>query len=129
MRAWFALTVITAGLIGVSAAGAADIRIGGRSVAISSYAAAGLRAPQLLVYDSEPGVYTRAYWARPWQNRHYYPFTGKKPKVGRHENLRAARIAPKPADTFYREWSTISLYPPAPHVVASQPIEPLATLK
>lgn len=125
MRAWFAVAIIAAGLVDLGQAGAADASVG----ALHSYAASGVRAPQLLVYDNEPGVYTRAYWSRPWQNRHYYPFTGKKPKVGRHENLNAPRIAPKPAESFYREWSTISLYPPAPQVVASQPIEPLATLK
>jgi hypothetical protein len=125
MRAWFALTVCVAGFTGVGAAGAADVVVGGRSVHVGSYAAAGVRAPQLLVYDHEPGVYTRAYWARPWQNRHYYPVTGKKPKVGRHENLRAARIAPEPTQTFYREWSTISLYPPATQVIAPPPFEPL----
>lgn len=70
------------------------------------------RAPQVVIYDVEPNAGIRAYWARPWQGRHYYPFTGKKPKVGRRENLNARYPAPKPAPSYYREWSTLSLYPP-----------------
>lgn len=91
----------------------------------------GVRAPQLLVYDNQPGVYVRAYWAPPWQGRHYYPFTGKKPKVGRHENLTAVRAAPEPAESFYREWSTLSLYPPPPPRadVSPLPEQPLIPLK
>ena len=73
-----------------------------------------VRAPQLLVYDNQPGVYVRAYWTQPWQGRHYYPFTGKKPKVGRHERLSDVRPAPPPAESYYREWSTLSLFPPPP---------------
>ena len=122
MRARFAIAIIAAGIaVSAGEAGAADFGGG--------YAVGGARAPQLLVYDNEPGVYVRAYWSAPWQNRHYYPFTGKKPKVGRHERLSAVRPAPEPAETFYREWSTISLFPP-PLVIVSPPIEQsLAPLK
>ena len=90
---------------------AADLRAGGAGAAIA-YDAAPVRAGQYYIYDDEPGVYVRAYWAAPWQNRHYFPFTGKKPKVGRHERLSAKRPAPKPAESYYRAWSTVSLYPP-----------------
>jgi hypothetical protein len=124
MRARFAITsfVIAAAVAIAFAgkAGAADFVSG------SSY---GVRAPQLLVYDNQPGVYVRAYWAPPWQNRHYYPFTGKKPKVGRHENLTAVRAAPEPAESFYREWSTLSLYPPPRAYAPPPPEQPLAPLK
>lgn len=121
MHARVAMAVLVAGMAGLGEAAAAD------SVAV--YSAGGVRAPQLLVYDNQPGVYVRVYWAAPWQNRHYYPFTGKKPKVGRHENLTAVRPAPEPAESFYREWSTISLYPPPPRVYVPQPTEPLVPLK
>lgn len=125
MRARFAITTLAvAAVVSVSMTGAA------RTADFVSGPSHGVRAPQLLVYDDQPGVYVRAYWAPPWQNRHYFPFTGKKPKVGRHKDLTAVRAAPEPAESFYREWSTISLYPPPPRAYAPPPIEqPLAPLK
>lgn len=101
---------VVAASVAVAVAGeavAADYAVGG-------YATGGVRAPQMLVYDNQPGVYVRAYWTQPWQGRHYYPFTGKKPKVGRHERLSDVRPAPPPAESYYREWSTLSLFPPPP---------------
>jgi hypothetical protein len=71
------------------------------------YASAAVRAPMLLLYDDQPGVYIRPYWAAPWRHRHYFPRTGRKPKVGRRENL-AARYYPKPAQSFRRSWSVSS---------------------
>lgn len=126
MRARLAIAVFAVAVAGLGEAGAADF-VSGRSAYVGY--AGGVRAPQLLVYDDEPGVYVRAYWTAPWQNRRYFPFTGKKPKVGRHENLAAVRPAPEPAESFYREWSTISLYPPPPHAIVPQPELPLAPLK
>ncbi len=109
MRAHFAITKLAvAAVVAVAMSGAA------RAADFVSAPSHGVRAPQLLVYDNQPGIYVRTYWAPPWQNRHYYPFTGKKPKIGRHEDLTAVRAAPEPAESFYREWSTISLYPPPP---------------
>ncbi|MDO8876225.1 MAG: hypothetical protein Q7V40_08955, partial [Pseudolabrys sp.] len=62
MRALCASAIFAVATVaGVNAAGAADFGGG--------YSAGGVRAPQLLVYDNEPGVYVRAYWAAPWQNR------------------------------------------------------------
>jgi len=121
MRARFAVGTFVAVVI-IAAAGAAcaaDYVVGR-----SGYVIGGARAPQLLIYDDEPGVYVRAYWSTPWQGRHYYPFTGKKPKVGRHERLSDVRPAPPPAESFYREWSTISLFPPPPQVILPEPREP-----
>jgi len=71
-----------------------------------------VRAGQVVYYGVEPGTEIRAYWARPWQGRRYFPFTGKKPKDGRLEDLNAPRRVAEPAPTYYREWSTLSLYPP-----------------
>jgi hypothetical protein len=116
MRARFAIAILVFGIAAVGEACAADLT-GGRSAYVSSYSAGGVRAPQLLVYDNEPGVYVRAYWTTPWQGRRYFPFTGKKPKVGRHERLTEVRPAPPLAETFYREWSTIALFPPPPRPV------------
>ena len=87
MRACIAIAVLI-GAAGIGSAGAADYGAG--------YATGGVRAPQMVVYDNQPGVYVRAYWTQPWQGRHYYPFTGKKPKVGRHERLSDVRPAPPP---------------------------------
>jgi hypothetical protein len=40
------------------------------------------------------------------------------------------RPAPPPAETFYREWSTISLYPPQRQVILPEPPEqPIGPLK
>ncbi|HZL40408.1 MAG TPA: hypothetical protein VFC45_09020 [Pseudolabrys sp.] len=102
MRAWFAVALIASGMAGMDPAAAADAHFGAPAV----------RAGQYLIYDDQPGVYVRAYWSAPWQGRHYFPFTGKRPKVGRYERLSAVRKPPKPAENFYREWSTIALYPP-----------------
>ncbi len=128
MRARFAIAIFVFGVAAATEAGAADLT-GGRSAYVSGYSAGGVRAPQLLVYDNEPGVYVRAYWDTPWQGRRYFPFTGKKPKVGRHERLTDVRPAPRPAESFYREWSTISLYPPSHQAeaptIAPAPIVPL----
>jgi len=106
MRAFTAIAVLM-GTCGLTAAEAADFS--GRAV---SYEPWPVRAGQVVVYDVEPGTETRSYWAPPWQNRRYFPFTGKKPKVGRHENLNAPRRIAAPAPTYYQEWSTLSLYPP-----------------
>ena len=74
------------------------------------YVAFGQRAGQVLIYDYQPGVVVRAYWAPPWQGRHYFPVTGTIPRVGRHENLNAPRRHYPPAPRFYREWWTSSVF-------------------
>jgi len=106
MRAFIAIAVL-AGACGLTAAQAADWS--GRAGYYDSYPS---RAPQVLVYEVEPGTEIREYWAPGWQNRRYFPFTGKKPKVGRREDLNAPRRIAAPAPTYYQEWSTLSLYPP-----------------
>ncbi len=106
MRATIAIAVLM-GTFGLTAASAAELS--GRAGYYESYP---VRAPQLIVYDVEPGIEIREYWAPPWQNRRYFPFTGKKPKVGRREDLNAPRRIVAPPPTYYQEWSTLSLYPP-----------------
>lgn len=130
MRVRLAITTFVVVMVAAAGGACAADYVVGRSGIVGGYAAGGVRAPQLLIYDDEPGVYVRAYWSTPWQGRHYYPFTGKKPKVGRHERLSAVRRAPPPAETFYREWSTISLYPPPRQVILPEPPEqPIGPLK
>jgi hypothetical protein len=66
-----------------------------------------------VIYDFEPGIVVRAYWATPWRHRHYFPTTGEKPESGRNEDLSAgAAGAPEPAETFQRFWSTSSAFLP-----------------
>jgi hypothetical protein len=109
MRALLAIAALAVfGTTSLDSAGASEWA--GRRVAY--YPSYAVRAPHVVVYEVEPDTGLRSYWARPWRGRHYYPFTGKKPKVGRLENLHARYPAPKPAPSYYREWSTLSLYPP-----------------
>jgi hypothetical protein len=104
MRVIAAILVLLS--VGFTAARAADVSFDGtRSYAI------GERAGPIVIYDYQPGVVVRAYWQSPWRNRHYFPRTGKRPKVGRAENLSAPRVHYVPAQTFRRSWSTLSLEP------------------
>src|SRR5262249_31139466 len=89
-----------------AAASAADV-YGGGPAAGYAYSP---RIEPLIVWDYEPGVIVRSYWWSPWQNRHYFPKTGKRPKVGRLEHITARKSAP-PQD-FYRSWSVSSVFAP-----------------
>src|SRR4029434_816799 len=64
------------------------------------------RAEPVIVFDSEPGVIVRTYWYPPWRNRHYFPRTGKRPKIGRREILPKHRMS-KPEE-YFRFWSASS---------------------
>jgi hypothetical protein len=79
---------------------------GGYSV-FSPYVA---RIEPVIVYDFEPVVIVRSYWYPPWRNRHYFPRTGKRPRVGRFEILPKHRVS-KPEE-YFRFWSASS-FPPA----------------
>ena len=78
------------------------------------------RAEMVWLYDDQPGVVVRAYWSEPWHNQHYFPYTGLRPRVGRHENLSAPSHPSKPAQTYRRTWnnnwafehSPVILFPP-----------------
>ena len=103
MRSLLATVSTICCLAGVSAASAADLSTDG------SYArsyATGERAVPLVTYDYQPGVAVRAYWLTPWRNRHYYPFTGERPEIGRDEDLAAPSARTVPGATFKRYWST-----------------------
>lgn len=76
----------------------------------AGYATFGQRAGQIVIYDHQPGVVVRAYWAPPWRNRHYFPVTGTIPDSGRHEDLNAPRRHYPPAQSYYREWWTSSVF-------------------
>lgn len=125
MRVLFAVALIVLGLAGVTPAGAADL-VGGNSGNYAvGYSAHGHRAGLLVIYDFEPGIVVRAYWAPPWRQRHYYPTTGEKPESGRNEDLTGGGGAPEPAETFQRFWSTSSAFlPEFPRDLDAPPIEP-----
>jgi hypothetical protein len=96
MRVLLAVAVIALGIAGASAA---DLDMG------RGYSAIGYRSAPLVIYDYQPGVVVRAYWLAPWRHHHYFPATGKRPRIGRYENLLAVSRPSKPAKTFRRSWS------------------------
>jgi hypothetical protein len=52
----------------------------------------------------------RPYWLAPWRHRHYFPHNGKKPQIGRVEDLSAPSYRHKAAETFRRSWSNSSVF-------------------
>jgi hypothetical protein len=74
------------------------------------YAPLSPRMEPLIVYDFEPGIIVRSYWWAPWQNRHYFPRTGKRPKVGRLEHVTPRKVGH--AESFHRFWSVSSVFAP-----------------
>jgi hypothetical protein len=75
---------------------------------------------QIVEWDFEPGVVVRAYWLPPYAGRHYFPTSGTAPQLGRKENLESS-VEPKPAKTFYREWSSFPVEPAEPPLMMGPP--------
>jgi len=94
-------TVFVAAVLTFAPAHAADLGRGGGF-------AGGVYAGQIEIFDYEPGVVVRAYWLPPWNNRHYFPVSGSKPKVGRVED-QSQRGTGERAGEFYREWSSFPI--------------------
>jgi len=111
------------------AVSAADTSAGGTGYRPYAYSP---RIEPLIVYDYQPGVIVRSYWWSPWQGRHYFPKTGKRPKVGRLEHVTARKNSP-PQD-FYRSWWASSVFapelPPPPNQPYTQPysVDPAPSL-
>ena len=101
----YLVPVIFAGLVGATTATAADLSRGGDSSS-TNYSAYGARIEPIVIYDDQPGVMGRSYWYMPWANRHYFPKTGKRPRVGRVEHI-PARPASR-AEDYFRRWSVSS---------------------
>ncbi|HZP70922.1 MAG TPA: hypothetical protein VFB29_13335 [Pseudolabrys sp.] len=122
-------TIITAALVvAISAAAQAADRPDGGAYAPPS-APYGARIEPIIVYDYQPGVILRSYWWAPWQNRHYFPKTGKRPKVGRLEHASAHET--RGAEDYFRYWSVSSVFAPElppPPPVLPYAIEPPASL-
>ena len=66
--------------------------------------AGAVHAEPFVVYDYEPGIVVRTYWLRPWGGRHYFPSGGKRPVVGRHEQLDPTPVSSK--RNYERDWSS-----------------------
>lgn len=113
MRAFLAIASLAFVITGVTSASAADGPAARANKGDVIYGAAiGDTAGQIVFWDVQPGVAIRPYWSAPWRYRHYFPVTGKRPKVGRAENWSVHR-AVRRATPYYRYWSTVSAYPPA----------------
>jgi hypothetical protein len=107
----YLVPVIFAGFVansGVTTAIAADLSHGGDG-GPSYYSAYGARIEPIVIYDDQPGVIGRSYWYAPWANRHYFPKTGKRPRMGRLEHI-TARPARR-AEDYFRRWTASSGYP------------------
>jgi hypothetical protein len=98
------------GVVGVAAADAADLAGGGLSGGYGVYTPYAVRMEPVIIYDYEPGVIVRSYWYPPLDNRHYFPRTGRRPRVGRLEHWPARAIS-KPQE-YYRYWSASSVFGP-----------------
>jgi hypothetical protein len=96
------------GAVGVGASDAADLAGAGLGGGSGVYAPYAVRAEPVIIYDYEPGVIVRSYWYPPLDNRHYFPRTGRRPRVGRLEHW-PARVASKPQE-YYRYWSASSVF-------------------
>ena len=99
MRKFVAAALVALATFVVAPASAADL--GWRPAPFARFVE---RADPIVIYDFEPGIVVRAYWRSPWQGRRYFPASGTKPEVGRDEDTSGDRQ--KPAQDFYRSWST-----------------------
>lgn len=115
MRVW-ATAVAAICLAGSTTANGADSVVGPSVAGYGIYAPYSARIEPMIVYDYEPGVIVRSYWWAPWQNRHYFPKTGKRPKVGRLERMPPHKSSK--AEDYFRYWSVSSVFarelPPPP---------------
>lgn len=96
------------GIIGIAAANAAELS-NGQNAGGYGYAAYGARMEPVIIYDDQPGVIVRSYWDAPWDNRHYFPRTGRKPRVGRLEHISAHPRVTR-AQNYFRYWSASSVF-------------------
>jgi len=114
MRVRFASAILAAaaasfvGVTSMTATNAADLS-NGQSPGGYGYAAYGARMEPVIIYDDQPGVIVRSYWDTPWDNRHYFPRTGRKPRVGRLEHISAHPRVSR-AQSYFRYWSASSVF-------------------
>ena len=103
MRALKAIAILVFGIAGCAAACAADLPAerAARDV-FTHHVPNGQRVGPIVIYDFQPGVVVRAYWASPWRHRHYFPFGAEKIDVDASDNDGPLQ----PAESFERSWST-----------------------
>jgi hypothetical protein len=101
---------ILLGVVSVAAANAADFSAGNVGGGYAVYSPFVARIEPVIVYDFEPGVIVRSYWYPPWRNRHYFPRTGRRPKIGRRELMPPPRASK--AEEYFRFWSVSSVFAP-----------------
>jgi hypothetical protein len=126
----YLVPVVIAGFactVGVAMAMAADLSKSG-DAGSNYYSAYGARIEPIVIYDDQPGVIGRSYWYAPWANRHYFPKTGRRPRVGRLEHI-STRPTPK-AEDYFQMWTVSSGVPfDLPPSRASQfgiaPVQPM----
>jgi len=104
MRVHTAIAVLAFAIAGIVAARAADLPDGHapRNV-FTHHVPLGHRVGPIVVYDFQPGVVVRAYWASPWRHRHYFPFGADKQDADATPDDGGP---PQPAESFERYWST-----------------------
>ena len=135
MRALKAITILVFGIAGCAAARAADLP-GERAArdVFTHHVPNGQRVGPIVIYDFQPGVVVRAYWASPWRHRHYFPFGAEKIDVDASDNDGPLQ----PAESYERSWSTCDMcaraLPPPPlrardEAPADEQLPPPATKK
>jgi hypothetical protein len=108
MRAPLVITLSVAGVFaGIAAAAAADLPV----EYSSGYGVIGEPAAPQVIYQYEPGVVVRAYWLPPWRDRHYFPHSNRRPRLGRREYFSALRKPARLAETYARSWSNAAAFP------------------
>jgi hypothetical protein len=104
MRALMIIAVLVAGFTAAAPARAADPPAD-RADVFTHRVPHGHRVGPIVVYDFQPGVVVRAYWASPWRSRHYFPFGAKQDADAAPRD----DSPPQPAETFERSWSTCNM--------------------
>jgi hypothetical protein len=82
-----AIAILVFGIAGCIAVRAADLpaECAARDV-FTHHMPSGDRVGPIVIYDFQPGVVVRAYWASPWRHRHYFPFDAEKIDVDVSDN-------------------------------------------
>jgi hypothetical protein len=102
MRTLKAIAILVFGIAGCVAARAADVPERAARDVFTHHVPSGHRVGPIVIYDFQPGIVVRAYWASPWRHRHYFPFGAEKIDVDVSDN----DGPPQPAENFERSWST-----------------------
>jgi len=104
MRALMIIAVLVAGFSAGGPARAADPPAD-RADVFTHRVPHGHRVGPIVIYDFQPGIVVRAYWASPWRHRHYFPFRAKQDA----DNAPHDAGPPQPAESFERSWSTCNM--------------------